>query len=99
MDESSVCPLSTLAPGTVATVIALPSGQGAHHRLVNMGLNIGCLLRVIHNNRGGKGPVLVGIGGTRLAIGRNVAQRIQTAIDPHHCSETHRSSVSDPEKQ
>ena len=50
------------------------------HRLLSMGLNVGAEIEVLRTPGGSTGPTLVSVGGTRLAVGRGMADRI--AVEP-----------------
>jgi len=76
MDCTGMCPLSRLKAGQVATVKSLAGGHQFQHRLVSMGLNVGCTVKVIRAGAALGGPVLVALGQTRLAIGRGMAEKI-----------------------
>ena len=77
----TVVPLSTVPPGRRATVVVLSGGMEFQSRLVNMGLNVGSMIEVIHNSRYG-GPTLVATGESRLGVGYGMARRIMVAVDP-----------------
>ena len=55
-------------------------GLGGHHhremvrRIMDLGLTRGCTFLVVHG--GGRGPVLVEVRGTRIALGHQLAMRI-----------------------
>lgn len=72
----SAIPLSELAPGQKASVYAvLGPGKGVQLRLSSLGLRPGANVQVV--GRGpGRGPILVEVNGTRVAIGRGLAKRI-----------------------
>ncbi|MGQ9699516.1 MAG: FeoA family protein [Candidatus Bipolaricaulaceae bacterium] len=74
--NSSAIPLPKLHPGTMGTVYAvLGPGKGAHLRLLALGLRPGAVVRLV--GRGpGRGAFLVEVDGTRVALGRGLAQRI-----------------------
>ncbi|MBA4194815.1 MAG: ferrous iron transport protein A [Comamonadaceae bacterium] len=55
------------------TVVALHGGLGLVRRLSEMGLNVGSELRVLQRQNGG---LVVLRGGTRLALGGGMAQKI-----------------------
>lgn len=80
-NDDAVKPLSHVRPGVTATVIGLLGGRGFQSRLVNMGLNVGVEVRVLHGGNG-DGPALVATGQTRLALGRGMAHRVMVAVDP-----------------
>jgi len=81
-DKPGVMPLSHVPPGTEATVARLSGGGTFQNRLLSMGLNIGCRVRVLRGSNGAGGPVLVALGQTRLAIGRGMADRILVSPVP-----------------
>jgi len=74
--KDNVRALSDLPAGAEATVVALSGGRGFRHRLVSMGLNIGCGVKVLRGSAAGGGPTLLAVGQTRLAIGHGMAERI-----------------------
>jgi ferrous iron transport protein A len=52
--------------------------QGGHHflsRLASLGFTPGARLRIIQNY--GRGPIIVGLRDTRVALGRGEAEKIQ----------------------
>lgn len=79
MNRSSIRPLSHLPAGTEARVVALEGGRGLQSRLVSMGLNVGCDVRVVRSGRASRGPTLIALGQMRLAIGHGMAERIMVS--------------------
>jgi len=75
-----LCPLSELSQGAEATVTELRGGRHFRSRLLSMGMRIGSRLVVIRPANGSHGPVLVASGGTRLGIGRGMAELIMVDI-------------------
>ncbi len=75
-----IIPLSEAATGRKGTVVALAGGMRFQERIVSMGLHIGCEVEVLQGNR--NGPVRVGIGQTRLAIGHGMSDKVMLAVDP-----------------
>ncbi len=73
--------LTDLPVGRAALVVRLAGGHGMQGRLASMGLHVGSQVRLLHAPRG-SGPALVGIGQTRLAIGRGMAERILVSPVP-----------------
>lgn len=55
-------------------IVGLAGGRGARRRLLDLGLTIGVLIKIIiiHSY----GPVLVEVRGTRLAIGHGLTKKI-----------------------
>ena len=66
--------LDHLSVGATAVVRELDGGNELSGRLAAMGLVLGAALQVMQNS--GKGPMLVRVRDTRLALGRGEAQRI-----------------------
>ena len=66
--------LDHLSVGATAVVRELDGGNEFSGRLAAMGLVLGAALQVMQNS--GKGPMLVLVRDTRLALGRGEAQRI-----------------------
>ena len=67
-------PLAMARPGAVVTLIAINAGFGLRRRLADMGLSPGVNLRIIQSQI--PGPVIIDLRGSRLALGRGMAQRI-----------------------
>ena len=82
--------LDHLNPGDEARIISLEGGYGLQQRLNRLGLHPGDTLRLVA--RGAfRGPLLILIHGTRIALGRGVARRVVVepfgahgADGPHH---------------
>jgi len=67
--------LDQLSPGDEARVLDIRGGHGLQRRLSRLGIHLGDTVRM--SGRGAfRGPVLVLIHGTRLALGRGVARHI-----------------------
>jgi DtxR family transcriptional regulator, Mn-dependent transcriptional regulator len=66
--------LGELAPGESATVNGFLAGRGMVSRCLALGLTPGATVRMIQNLR--HGPVIALVRDTRVALGRNEAQRI-----------------------
>lgn len=58
-------------------VVGLAGGRGARRRLLDLGLTIGVIIKIIliHSY----GPVLIGVRGTRLAIGHGLTRKIMVS--------------------
>jgi ferrous iron transport protein A len=67
--------LSNLAPGERGTVTSLTGGRHFVSRLAALGLTPGGEVSMTQNF--GRGPIIVRIRGTRLALGRGEAQKVQ----------------------
>lgn len=82
--------LSEIAPGNKVKVVGYEGGCHFRQRLSDMGLRIGSDVEILRNAAMG-GPVLLGIGSTRLAIGRGMAERVMVrdqdnsgSVDPQN---------------
>ena len=67
-------PLAMARPGELVTVIGVRAGWGLQRRLADMGLTPGVQMRVINSQM--PGPVLIDLRGSRVALGRGVAQKV-----------------------
>ncbi len=56
-------------------MVALPGGRGQQHRLSSMGLTVGAEVRSLISR--GRGPIVVAVRQTRLALGRGIAGHVQ----------------------
>ncbi len=66
--------LSATRRGETVRLVQIEAGRRLTHRLAELGLTPGVTLHVVHKNGG---PMLVAVRGTRLALGRGVAEKIQ----------------------
>ncbi|RLC71385.1 MAG: ferrous iron transport protein A [Chloroflexi bacterium] len=67
-------PLAMARPGELVTVIGVRAGWGLQRRLADLGLTPGVQIRVINSQM--PGPVLIDLRGSRVALGRGVAQKV-----------------------
>ena len=67
-------PLAMARPGEPVTVTGVRAGWGLRRRLADMGLTPGVRIRVINSQM--PGPVLIDLRGSRVGLGRGVAQKI-----------------------
>jgi Fe2+ transport system protein FeoA len=67
-------PLNTLGKGERAFVYALSGGRAEANRLVSLGFTPGVELDMVQNY--GRGPLIVALRGTRVALGRGEAEKI-----------------------
>ncbi len=72
---SGVVPLTMLVPGEAATIVALGQGPGRQHHFRRIGLREGKLVKLIATQPG-RGPIVLEVEETQLAIGRGMAQQI-----------------------
>lgn len=73
--------LDHLPKDTRAEIVELPRGLGASRRLADLGIFVGCVVRVERSAPLG-GPVLVEVGGSLVALGRQLAGRVVVRILP-----------------
>lgn len=71
-------PLSEIPAGGSGRVRQFEGGHDFAARAIAMGLSLGAEVTVIQNQ--GRGPILVGIQGVRIALGRGEAARIQVGL-------------------
>jgi ferrous iron transport protein A len=67
--------LSNLSAGAEGTIISILGGAGIKRRLQRLGLFEGQRVKKT-SNIGGKGPVIVTVNRTQIAIGHGMAQKI-----------------------
>ena len=70
-------PLTIIQAGRRVRLVAVNAGQGLEGRLSAMGLVPGVEIEVIRNTF--RGPFLVAVKGTRIMLGREMAQKILVA--------------------
>jgi len=71
-------PLTALTPGEVGTVETVIGGRGFVSRLAALGFTPGARVMMVQNF--GRGPLIVLVRGTRLALGRGEAAKIKVKI-------------------
>ncbi|MEO2151954.1 MAG: FeoA family protein [Thermococcus sp.] len=69
-----IVPLLSLAPGERGVVVDLRGGPNFRSRLYAMGLAPGAIVRVLESYP--RGPIILEVGGTRLALGKGMASRV-----------------------
>lgn len=74
MDEKAV-PLTSLFPGEKAKIVALRHGMGRQHHFRTMGLMEGKIVEIIALQPA-RGPVVLNVEGTQIAIGKGMARHI-----------------------
>jgi len=67
-------PLAMAREGEVVTVVGVRGGWGLQRRLADMGLTPGVRIRLINSQAAG--PVLIELRGSRVGLGRGVAQKV-----------------------
>lgn len=71
---AALVPLDRLPPGATAVVRGLHGGGELAQRLAALGLTVGAAFVVLQNAR--RGPLLVNVRDTRIALGRGEAARV-----------------------
>lgn len=74
MSSEEVKPLSLIKPGKNVRLVSITGGRFLQSRLVSMGLLQGTPIEVVKNR--GDGPVIISVKGSRLVLGRGMAQKI-----------------------
>lgn len=74
LSSEEVKPLSLIKPGKNVRLVSITGGRFLQSRLVSMGLLQGTPIEVVKNR--GDGPVIVSVKGSRLVLGRGMAQKI-----------------------
>jgi len=74
LSKARAIPLASLAPNEVGIVQYLAGGRGLTSRLAPLGFTPGARLNMVQNF--GRGPIIVMVRGTRIALGRGEAQKI-----------------------
>ena len=81
LSSEGVKPLSLIKPGKKVRLVSITGGTFLQSRLMSMGLLQGTPVEVVKNR--GDGPVIVSVKGSRLVLGRGMAQKILvTCIEP-----------------
>lgn len=70
-------PLTIVQAGRRVRVLAVEAGYGLQGRLAAMGLIPGVEVEVLQNTM--NGPFLISVKGSRIMLGRGMAQKIQVA--------------------
>jgi len=73
-DKASRISLSEVAAGEVATVLDFLGGRMVNNRLASLGFTPGVTVGMAQNY--GRGPLIVKVRGTRVALGRGEAAKI-----------------------
>ena len=75
----NVIPLSMLSVGEEARLVDILAGHGIRRHLAAMGLNPGTKVTVVQNLM--RGPMVLGIMDSRIALGRGMAHKILVSRD------------------
>jgi ferrous iron transport protein A len=72
--NGNLMPLSMLNIGEEAELVDVRGGRGLRKRLSALGLNPGMKVTVVQNTM--RGPIVLGVMDSRIALGRGMAHRI-----------------------
>jgi ferrous iron transport protein A len=72
--NGNMMPLSMLGSGEEAQLVDVRGGHGIRRRLSAMGLNPGMRVTVVQNAM--RGPIILGVLDSRVALGRGMAHKI-----------------------
>lgn len=72
-------PLANLKTGERAIFLSVKGGKGVTYRLASMGFTPGAEVEMIQNY--GRGPLMVLVRGTRVALGRREAEKTYVQRD------------------
>jgi ferrous iron transport protein A len=74
-------PLSEIKTGDQVTLQAIKVGLELTSRLTSLGLTPGAMIEVLQNF--GRGPLIVNVRGTHVALGRGEARRLWVEEEKH----------------
>jgi len=72
---SNAQPLSLIEEGRTVRIKSISGGRGLKHRLYDMGLYDGVLIKILRNDA--SGPMILKVLDSRVMIGRGQAHKIQ----------------------
>jgi ferrous iron transport protein A len=79
--EMKQIPLADLSVDEEATILSFGNGRAVTTRLASLGFTPGAQINMAQNY--GRGPLIVTVRGTRVALGRTEAARIFVARGSH----------------
>ena len=79
--SSRTCMLDKLNMSDRATVVELNASHELQGRLMGMGLTIGAKVEILHGGHSRFKPLVVGVGESRIAIGRDIAKMVLVESD------------------
>jgi len=65
--------LAMVEENKLVKIVRIAGGRGLVSKLMNMGINEGEIIKVLNNTRG---PVLISVGNSRIALGRGASFKI-----------------------
>ena len=77
MEETTLKPLSQVAKGKTVVLVRVNAGHGLNNRLAAMGLLPNVQFKVVDNHH--PGPFVISLRGSRMALGRGMANKIMVS--------------------
>jgi ferrous iron transport protein A len=77
MEQKNVKPLSAIRSGEKVRLVCVEAGRGLNSRLISMGLVPNVEITVVSNNH--PGPFVLSVKGSRMMLGRGMAQKIMVS--------------------
>jgi ferrous iron transport protein A len=74
MEEMTLKPLSQVREGRTVMIIRIDAGCGLNNRLAAMGLLPRVQIKVVNNHH--PGPFVIDLKGSKMALGRGMANKI-----------------------
>ncbi len=75
--HTHITSLSAIKRNELCRVITIAGGGGLRSKMYNLGIHETERIKVIQNR--GFGPLVIDVGGTRLIIGRHMAERLKVS--------------------
>lgn len=70
--------LNNIKAGCYAEILGISGGEGLRDKVLSLGLLPGNTVQVISKQN--RGPVIIKINGTRLVLGRGMAEKIHVSL-------------------
>ena len=77
MEQNKTTPLSTIQSGKTVKLLSIEAGRGLNSRLTAMGLLPNVEITVVNN--GHPGPFVVSVRGSKMMLGRGMADKIMVS--------------------
>ena len=76
-----ICMLDALNLSDRATVIEMNTSKELQNRLMGIGLTLGAKVEILHGGHNHFKPLVIGVGESRIAIGRDIAKMVLVESD------------------
>lgn len=93
MEQKHTQPLSTVKSGASVRISSIEAGRGLNSRLASMGLIPNAEITVVNN--GHPGPFVINVKGSRMMLGRGMAQKIMVCSCDHEKNHSRLSGQSE----